>query len=554
MTGAVPTHLRFHQGRLSVDKWAAVSNGITIAEKRRLRDCYKTMFWGLTVVDRNAEEQLELDQIQGDILVGLQKEAQIFVGFSISDPVRFKRFLTGLHLTTAREALQAEDRIAAFRANGGSGLLDIRGINIAFSIDGLKKLDIMNTANIKDVAFKSRLATRSPSLNDPTSGPGAVANWLVGNGVGELDGLLIITGRGKAEVMATLGDLDQAAGDGTWVPFYTGIGNTRPGAEHGHEHFGYLDGVSQPSVRGRIDHLFPGKKFLNPGQSADPNQGLPGSDLHWPGEFVFGYAEQDRTDVEKFVGAKDGGLPWMKNGSYMVFRRLEQLVPEFHETARAKAAQLGMSPDLLEARMVGRFPSGSPIILNPTTDVPEVGKDPLRNNDFDFGDKDIEGRECPYAAHIRKSYPRNDLTPAAGTATGDAAHVASEADTQTHRIMRRGIPFGPEIGPGEQAAKKTHASRGLMFVCYQTSITDQFEFILKNWVNNRSFAVPNAGFDPLLGQAPGANRARTFTGALGKSPSGKPPILTLPEDFIRPTGGGYFFMPSIHAIQSVLAA
>ena len=504
------------------------------------------------MVDRNTEEQIDLDQIQGDILIGLQKEAQLFVGFAIADVVRFKRFLTGLHLTSGREALLAEDRIAAFRANGGKGLLDVRGVNIAFTIDGLKKLNVANTDSIKDAAFKAGLAARSQGLNDPPSGPGAVANWLVGNGVGELDGLVIITARGKAEVMAILADLDQAAGDGTWVPFYTGLGATRPGDFHGHEHFGYLDGVSQPSVRGRIDHVVPAKEFLTPGQSKDPNQGLPGSDLHWPGEFVFGYAEQDRTNVEQFVGPKDGGLPWMKNGSYMVFRRLEQLVPEFHETARVKAQELGESADDIEARMVGRFRSGSPITLSPTEDK-ALGADPLRNNDFDFGEGDLDGKRCPYAAHIRKSYPRNDLTPASGNQTGDAGHTLSEADTQTHRIMRRGIPFGPEVGPGEASGKTTHNSRGLMFVCYQTSIEDQFEFILKNWVNNPSFAIPAAGFDPILGQAEGANRGRTFTGAANDSISGRPPSVTLDADFIRPTGGGYFFMPSIPAIHSVLA-
>jgi hypothetical protein len=71
-------------------------------------------------------------------------------------------------------------------------------------------------------------------------------------------------------------------------------------------------------TRRPIDRVLPTKKFLNPTQSKDPNQGLCGADLDWPGEFVFGYAQQDSKDVEHPLGPKDGGLPRMKNGSFMV--------------------------------------------------------------------------------------------------------------------------------------------------------------------------------------------------------------------------------------------
>jgi Dyp-type peroxidase family len=505
-------------------------------------------------VDRTTEQQLALDQIQGDILVGLQKEAEVFVGFAIADVVRFKRFLRGLHLTTARDALQAQDKIDAFRKNGGTGLLDIRGVNIAFSYDGLHKLGVKGINQIKDAAFKQGLAKRSVSLGDPPTGEASAPDWLVGNGVGELDGLLILTGRDNATVTAMLHDLDMAAGSGTWIPFYVDNGNTRPGKQHGHEHFGFLDGVSQPAVRGQISHFFPTKQFLDPSQNpADPNQGLPGADLHWPGEFVFGYPKQDPTDIEAVGQVADGGLPWMQNGSFMVFRRLEQLVPEFHATVKTKAVALGETADVLGARMVGRFPSGSPVSLTPSVDDSTLGGNPLKNNDFEFGD-DPDGRKCPYSAHIRKSYPRNDITPAATGSTDEQQRDSSEADTQTHRVMRRGIPFGMEVQADESLHATTKHSRGLMFVCYQTSIENQFEFIIKNWVNNKDFAKPATGEDPVIGQAIGANRTRHFAGGKLNFPTGPiGPVTTLEADFVRPTGGGYFFMPSLYAVQSVLA-
>lgn len=183
------------------------------------------------------------------------------------------------------------------------------------------------------------------------------------------------------------------------------------------------------------------------------------------------------------------------------------------------------------------------------------GGDALMNNDFEFGD-DAEGRRCPYAAHIRKSYPRNDITPAAGAAATDfAKREGSEANTQTHRVMRRGIPFGEEVTNAESESQKTSLDRGLMFVCYQTSIEDQFEFIIKNWVNNASFTQPGTGQDPLLGQASGASRARSFVGATINYPSGsKGPPVALPSDFIVPTGGAYLFAPSIAALTNELVA
>src|SRR6202043_1808032 len=118
---------------------------------------------------------------------------------------------------------------------------------------------------------------------------------------------------------------------------------------------------------------------------------------------------------------------WAKNGSYMVFRRLEQRVPEFNTFLRAQAARFGMYPELLAARMVGRWRSGAPLELAPLDDKPSLAADDRRDNDFGFGD-DPDQRKCPYAAHIRKVYPRDDAPSGA-------------AEAQRHRIIRQGIPF-----------------------------------------------------------------------------------------------------------------
>jgi deferrochelatase/peroxidase EfeB len=104
----------------------------------------------------------------------------------------------------------------------------------------------------------------------------------------------------------------------------------------------------------------------------------------------------------------------------------------------------------------------------------------------------------------------------------------------------------------------------LLFVCYQTSIPSQFEFVQIKWANNTGFIFGKkhpdgtpvtVGFDPIIGQNGSLNRARTTDEPVPNYPTGNVrSTLNEPNDFIIPTAAGYFFVPSIEALTNELSA
>jgi Dyp-type peroxidase family len=478
---------------------------------------------------------LDLDDTQGDVVIGMQKDVENFIFFKITNKLPFKA-LVKQHvvgrITSAQRVNQQELMIERRKKLGRKTREGFRGLSLGFTKDGLTELIGPGRAQL-DPAFERGADDQQTiaTLNDPPRS--AWAREFVSD---RIDGIFLVSGRDRTSVMLECNVLLGLLGASIKV-IYSEIGNTRPGAERGHEHFGFLDGISQPGIRGLTQASNPRYK---------PNEGLPGQDLIWPGEFVFGYPGQDPEDPVKEGARPEMAAAWMRNGSYMVFRRLEQKVPEFRKFVADRAARLGMDRELLAARMVGRWKSGAPLELAPLRDNPPLGSDDAHNNDFEFGDDPFQ-RKCPYGAHIRKAYPRDD--------------TASKAEVQRHRIIRAGIPFGPEVAAGERTTKQ---SRGLMFVCYQTSIERQFEYIQKNYANNPN-SVPGKerpggggmvtpGFDPIIGQAPG-NSAREMDEPFPNYPAGsRRTTLAIPEQFVKLTAAAYFFMPSISALRSVLTS
>jgi Dyp-type peroxidase family len=199
--------------------------------------------------------------------------------------------------------------------------------------------------------------------------------------------------------------------------------------------------------------------------------------------------------------------------------------------------------------MVGRWKSGAPIINAPTQDDPTMADGTAIVNAFEF-DGDREGLKCPWAAHVRKAYPRNDVP--GNTSPTQQQSDNAESETQTHRLMRRGIAFGPEVTE-EEAMSGTSAggdrTRGLLFMCYQTSLDNQFEFVQQSWADTVDFTQPGSGIDPIIGQS--ANSTRPFLGAAPFSgQAANKPSMQL-RSFVHMQGGAYFFAPSINELKAI---
>jgi Dyp-type peroxidase family len=519
-------------------------------------------------VQNVAEDQTEtqmrplaLDEIQGNILAGFNKDFQTLLFLKIEEPEVFKLWLEQLvpFVATTREVLHFNRLFKELRVRRGIETRAVMAtwLNIAFSSAGLRKVT-SDVEDFQDVAFKEGLAARSKSLNDPDSGVGSQDNWLVGGVSNVADVVLIVASDSAEELAREVTSLETRIFDGACDKggnrFASGAtiifkqnGATLADPLRGHEHFGFLDGVSQPGVRGTSE----GELFMPRQNPANRNQGKPGQDCLWPGEFVFGYPGQDENDADKPGPVKTAGPEWGDNGSFLVFRRLRQDVGGFHEFLKSTAKTLGIDAGLFGAKCVGRWASGAPIERAPNLDNPQMSRDDCANNAFDFqngttsaaptqpGDcrdnfpanpakADALGALCPFSGHIRKSYPRDDL---------------KEAEVERHRLIRRGIPFGDAF---DATVVPDRGERGLLFLAYQTSIENQFEFITKNWVNNPDFLHAGSGHDPILGQA-GGNRARSFT----LSVDGKKETVSMTADWVVPTGGGYFFAPSISALKSL---
>ncbi|KAJ8078259.1 dye-decolorizing heme-containing peroxidase [Marasmius tenuissimus] len=456
-----------------------------------------------------ASTGLDFDNVQSFVMVGMQKQREALLFFEIKNAKKFKSKLgTDIHgrITSAIQILDVETQPLA-------------GVNIAFSQKGLGVLGIKD--DLKDSHFKAGQMKDAASFGDGTK------NWVPAFAGPTVHGVFTIASDKQEHVDNEINELFKILGDSV-KEVHRVRSKARPGDQLGHEHFGWIDGIAQPVVKGF--------RPPNPGQA----------ELQ-PGVILLG---------------QDGDLTkrpaWTKSGSFLVFRQLKQYVPEFRRFLLDQAPVVsGMSQadsaNYLGSRMVGRWPSGAPVDLSPHHEDEALGADPKRLNNFTFAHPELGNSFnqatnqtfCPFSAHILKSRPR--------------LAIDAQEDLR-HQIARAGLPYGDEVTASEQSTETTSEDpaleRGMAFVAYQSSIGDGFVHMQINMVNSPSFPTGrnDPGSDPIVG----------YLQTDGKTQNTPRPIkgldftdwnrtITMKTDFIVSRGGEYFFTPPISALITPLS-
>jgi Dyp-type peroxidase family len=401
-------------------------------------------------------------------------------------------------------------------------------VNLAFTYSGLEALGVEPEVLAHfPVDFRAGAVARSRDLE---RGVNAAEMWEPG--FGESHVLLSVHSTDGAAADGRLEELHELAGDAferCGARQRTGLLERTPppgaddrascGVTFDREHFGFADGCSQPAIEGVDDDPVGDGTYARvlpkPGLQALVEDLVPGRVVRrWRtirlGEFVLGYENEDVREPE------GPPAPLGPNGTFMVFRKLRQHVDRWNAFIQREAARLELGEDELKARIIGRWPSGAPL-LGAEEPPLAVATDRRLSNEFTFAE-DPSGLRCPLGSHVRRTNPRDGLP-------------GGNEVTMRHRIIRRGMPYG-EVGEEDC---------GLLFICFSAGIARGFETIQAKWCNDGE--VFGLGDEPDFLLQQGDRPARMLVGVRDDR------LLRLEsvEPFVTVRGCEYLFVPSRRA-------
>ena len=285
------------------------------------------------------------------------------------------------------------------------------------------------------------------------------------------------------------------------------------------EHFGFVDGNGQP--------------VLDPAEAGPIYK----ENLVHPGEFLLG--QTNAADPQAGEGQPEVS-PWLRDGSYLVLRKLSQDVAMFDQIVRDGAVGTGLSEDMVAAKMMGRKKDSDPLTA------------PGAGNDFTYR-PDADGQRCPLHAHIRRANPRSSSPSGPPEMPGG----------RPPRLMRRSMSFGPPFDRANPASAVNAEPRGMLFMAYNARIAEQFEVVQRWLAGGNSTSGYSGRGDAFVGvPASGETRVLSFecpvSAANGTQVNAvhrvtldgdsRPDVLA--KTMVRLEWGAYLFTPSL----AVLAA
>jgi Dyp-type peroxidase family len=450
---------------------------------------------------RSERPDFDLSDIQGNVLRGYTYPHAAYLFLRIDDPEKAR-------------ALMARMLPQVASAEPWTDGPPPTAMHVALTYSGLVALGLPSELlDSFPEAFRQGMAARAERLGD--RGPSAPATWEPGLGTGEAHVLVTVYALDGEKLDVARMALKSVGAEGA----VTVVHEQRVEAiEGGLDHFGFSDGIAQPAIDGG-------------GVQGRPGDGQPAGRGRWrdvaPGEFLLGHVDEDGALPEA------PAAPFDRNGTFMVYRKLAMDVAAFRRFIAEQGERYPGGPDALAAKIVGRWPDGTPLSLAPERPDPELVSDPARINDFTYGD-DPQGLKCPLGAHIRRANPR------------DAEGFYGGKLSDRHRIVRRGRTYGPRLPEG--VTEDDGVERGLVFVCFQSDIWRQFETIQALWVDDGDPFGLGADKDFLIGE-PSGNGAGKMT------IQGDPPFILRPQPrFVTTRGGEYLFRPSISALRWLASA
>ena len=425
-----------------------------------------------------------------------------------------------------------------------------RTLNIAFTAAGLAALGLSEAAlRTFPPEFREGMASpqRSKILDD--NGASAPHNWEVGGSSNPtIHVMLILLARTREMLDAWCAEQRAAlAASAGGVVEHQSIAQYGERPAHGHEHFGFFDGIGQPAIKGIKGEGVNTGEFILGHRNAYGF--FPASPVVPAADDPAGRLPASANPYHQQAGYRDLGA----NGTFVVYRKLAQDVAGFWQFLQAESLRRKGSADptwmvWLATKMVGRWPSGAPLVLAPEADDPAA----QQRDDFGYAAADPQGLACPVGAHIRRVNPRDLLRSAGPTESQHMSH--------RHRLLRRGKPYGPPLFDPTLLTRSDQPAalrvildlqddgqpRGIHFFGVNASIKSQFEFVQQAWVNNPHFNGLRSNPDPLAG----ASEPTTTPPPIMVVPGQDGGLRTAPlPRLVTVRGGAYLFMPSLTALR-----